>query len=224
MKTIKATVLAIVMALAVGTTMHAQEEAESPFSVGADLVSNYVWRGTQYSAAAVQPGVSFASGNFEIGAWGSWAIAGGNPAEADLYASYGFDFGLSLGLTDYHYQGGPSYFDYTKDGSHAIELNLGYGLGDLSLAANYIFNESAGAASAGGDMYFELGYAFSHFDVFLGAGDGWHSLSGNFNVCNVGIGTSKEIKITDSFSLPVFGQVLVNPNTEMYHIVVGISL
>lgn len=220
MKTLKATILAIVAVLSLSSAA----AQESPFSVGADLVSSYVWRGGQYGGPSVQPGVSYAAGNFEIGAWGSWDFVTYAPSEADLYLSYGFDFGLSLGLTDYFYQGSGSYFDYSDAGTHAIELNAGYGIGDLSIAANYIFNESAGAGSAGGDMYFELDYAFEYFNVFVGAGDGWHTASGNFNVCNVGIGTSKEVKISESFSLPVFGQVILNPNSESYHIVVGISL
>lgn len=223
MKTIKATVLAIVMALAVGTTMHAQE-SESPFSLGADLVNSYVWRGSAYGGASIQPGVSFAAGNFEIGAWGSYDLISMSPGEADLYVAYSFDFGLGLGLTDYYYQGTP-YFDYSDTtGAHAFEINASYGIGDLSISANYILNESAGAASAGGDMYFELGYAFEHFDVFAGMGDGWHTSTGDFGLCNIGIGTSKDIKISESFSLPMFGQVIINPEAEGYHIVVGISL
>lgn len=222
MKTLKATVLAFVAILSLGTAT--AQETESPFSIGADLVSNYVWRGSQYGGASVQPGVSFAAGSFEIGAWGSWDLISMSPGEADLYAAYSFDFGLGLGVTDYFYQGA-EYFDYSDTtGAHAFELNASYGIGDLSIAANYIFNESAGAGSAGGDMYFELGYAFTHFDVFLGAGDGWHTTDGEFGVCNIGIGTSKDIKITDNFSLPMFGQVIVNPESQAYNIVVGISL
>jgi len=38
------------------------------------------------------------------------------------------------------------------------------------------------------------------------------------------IGTSKEIAITDSFSLPLSGAVMLNPSTGGFHIAVGISL
>lgn len=235
MKTIKATVLAIVMALTVGTTMHAQE-SESPFSIGADLVSNYVWRGVAYGGPSVQPGISFTAGALEIGAWGSWDLIGGStgseifngaPAECDLYLSYGFDFGLGLGVTDYYYQTAP-YFNYSDTtGAHAFEINASYAIENLSISANYILNQSG--LSEGGDMYFELGYAFEHFDAFIGGGNGWHTgVDDNgddvFGICNVGIGTSKDIKITDSFSLPMFGQVIWNPEAEGFNLVVGISL
>ena len=78
--------------------------------------------------------------------------------------------------------------------------------------------------SAGGDMYFELGYSGSAADVFLGAGDGWHSGTGDFGIVNIGVTKSKEIKITDSFSLPIRGAVIFNPDSEQLYILSGISL
>ena len=61
-------------------------------TIGADVVSRYVWRGTDYgNAVAVQPGIETAVGPIAVGAWGSWSISPG-PADAsgnecDLYAS-----------------------------------------------------------------------------------------------------------------------------------------
>lgn len=218
----------LVIAIAFSLPMFAQEEeSESPFSVGGDLVSSYVWRGSKIGTGPnIQPYVELALGNFTIGSWGSFSYHGtGDVMEADLYASYGFDFGLSLGVTDYYYQGSP-FFRYTTDSaSHAFELNLGYELGSLSISANYILNDASmgGPANSGSDMYFELGYAFEYFDIFVGAGDGWHTSDAEFAVCNVGISTSSDIKITDSFSLPVSGAVIVNPEKEEFNLVVGIS-
>ena len=92
MKTLKTTFLALVAVLALGTAT--AQEAESNFSVGADLVSSYVWRGTQFgSGPAIQPGISYATGGFEIGAWGSNSFSMNEGFEADLYAGYSFDFG-----------------------------------------------------------------------------------------------------------------------------------
>ncbi len=207
-----------------------QLAAKAQFSVGADLVSRYIWRGVDYgNAPAVQPTVEFSAGNLAIGAWGSYALGSNDGTstfrEADLYASYGFDFGLSLGITDYYYPGTKWGEFGDKISSHAFEFNAGYELGSLSLSGNYMINNSIyGAGAEDGTMYFEAGYAFKSVDLFVGAGDGWHSSSGEFEVVNVGIGTSKDIKITDSFSLPLFGQAIINPNTEQFHIVVGLSL
>ena len=73
-------------------------------------------------------------------------------------------------------------------------------------------------------MYFQLGYGFDQFGIFAGAGDGWHTSDGNFNVSNIGINVSREITITDQFSLPVSGSAILNPDTEQYYLVLGISL
>ncbi len=62
------------------------------------------------------------------------------------------------------------------------------------------------------------------FPVFLGAGDGWHSGTGDFGIVNIGVTKSKEIKITDSFSLPISGAVIFNPDSEQLYILAGISL
>ena len=195
------------------------------WSTGLDIYSSYIWRGAKFgSGPAFQPSIEYSTGGFAIGAWGSINSSTDEAAEMDMYLAYGFDFGLSIGLTDYYYPG-TEYFDYsTETGAHALELNLGYEIGGLSLAGNYFFNEAGGAGTAGGDMYFELGYGFENVDVFLGAGDGWHTPDGEFGIVNIGVSTSKEIKITDSFSLPLSGSAILNPTTEQFYIVVGISL
>ena len=198
------------------------QESGSPFSVGADFYSSYVWRGVSFSGPSLQPYVDFTTGGFSLGAWGSYGFDGF--MEADLYASYGFDFGLSLGVTDYYYPGSP-YFNYSADsaGAHGFELNGSYELGSLTLSANYMLNEAGLAGTAGGDMYFELGYGFDQVDIFVGAGDGWHSSDGEFALVNMGLGTSKEIKLSEDFAMPVSGMIILNPDLEQFHIVVGAS-
>ena len=201
-----------------------QEEESSPFSVGADLVSSYLWRGTKLGTGpAIQPYVELGLGNFSIGSWGSYCFTTNEGAEADLYLSYGFDFGLSLGLTDYYFPG-TNYFDLSEStGAHAMEINLGYEIKSLSLAANYLLNEAGAAGTAGGDMYFELRYSFGSFGLFAGAGDGWHTIEGKFALCNIGVSASTAVKISDSLSLPVNGAVILNPDKEQFHIVIGVS-
>lgn len=226
------TVLTVVLVsmLMVPVNLNAQEEEKSsPFDVGADLVSSYLWRGTKFGTGpAIQPYLSFAVGGFEIGGWGSYCFTSNEAAEADLYVSYGFDFGLSIGLTDYYFPGS-QYFDYSKEsGAHAFEVNLGYEIGGLSIGANMFLNEAGGAGTAGQDLYFELGYGFKYFGVFVGGGNGWHTVEADadesdFMICNIGITASKEINITEKFSLPVSGSLILNPDTEQFHVVLGVS-
>jgi len=203
--------------------VQAQEaNQESKFTAGADLFSNYVFRGTKFGTGpSVQPSVKYINGVFTAGVWGAFDASG--YAEADPYISFSLPVGLSFGLTDYYYPG-LQLFDFSKaTGSQALELNAGFTKGGLSLSANYILNEAGGAASAGGDTYFQAGYAFTNVSIFAGAGTGWHTSDGKFDLCNIGISTSKELKLSDSFSIPVTGQVIVNPDREQLFVVVGFS-
>jgi len=192
-------------------------KAQSSWSTGADLVSSYIWRGSQAGALSIQPTVKYTDGIFSIGAWGSGDLTTGAPQEADLFATLSFKSGLSLGLTDYHYNSSK----YFADKVHAIEANLGYTVGKFSISGNYIFNSASGAL--GDDKYFEAGYQFSQVKLFAGAGDGWYTNDGSFQVCNLGISTTKTLKISDSFSIPFTGSVIFNPNKEQVFYVVAMS-
>ena len=193
-----------------------QEDPVSHFNVGADIYSNYIWRGTKFGKGpAIQPSIKYSGRIFTVGAWGSFDFSGYQ--ETDLYVSLSLPSGLSLGLTDYYYPG-LDYFDYSDtSGSHAFEVNLGFSKSNLSLTANFIINEAGGAASLGWDKYFQATYSFITFNLFIGAGDGWHTYDpvtgkDKFAVCNLGLGTTKTIKVTDSFSIPVTGQLVFNPD------------
>ncbi len=216
--------LTILTVLLLLTTVCPSLKAQE-WDVGLDIYSSYIWRGSKFgSGPAFQPSVEFSTNRFAMGAWGSVSSSADEAAEMDVYLSYDFNFGISFGLTDYYYPG-TNYFDYsTETGAHAFELNLGYETCGLSLAANYFLNEAGGAGTVGNDIYFEIEYGFKNVSIFAGAGDGWHTPSGKFGLVNLGIGTSKEIKITDLFSLPLSGSVILNPTTEQFYVVVGISL
>ncbi|QGY45367.1 hypothetical protein GM418_17315 [Maribellus comscasis] len=186
---------------------------------GLDIYSSYVWRGTKFGTGpAFQPYMEFSAGGFAIGAWGSFSAGDVEDAEADLYASYGFDLSenssLSFTLTDYYFPG-DLWFEGT---SHYIEPMVSLGLGSFSLTGAYMMNDGEG------DIYLEAGLTAGPVDLTLGGGDGAYTVDGEFNICNIGISTSKEVKITDSFSLPVSGAAILNPSSEQFYIVVGISL
>ena len=204
----------LLLLVAITPKVKAQE-----WSTGLDIYSSYVWRGTKFGTGpAFQPSLEFSAGGFAIGAWGSYSAGDIESPEADLYASYGFDLGesssLTFTLTDYYFPG-TSWMEGT---SHYIEPLVNLGLGAFSLTGAYMMNDGAG------DIYLEAAVAAGPVNLTLGGGDGAYTVDGDFNICNIGISTSKEIKITDSFSLPVSGAAILNPSSEQFHIVVGISL
>ena len=207
----------IVFAFLAICTLNVNAQEESSWSTGVDLYSTYVWRGAKFgSGPAMQPSVSYSTGGFTVGAWGSYSFSTNEAAEADLYASYGFDLGenssLTFTVTDYYFPGG-MYFD---GDSHYFEPMVSLGLGKFSMAAAYMTNAE--------DMYFEAGLDVGAVSLFAGAGDGQYTKDASFNLCNVGLKTGKEIKISDSFSIPVTGAIILNPSTEQFNIVVGITL
>lgn len=226
----KKTFKLLVFGLAAIFALNVQAQ-ESSWSVGADFVSNYIWRGLKFgSGPAVQPTVEFGTGGFAIGAWGNYNFTddevAGDAAETDLYASYSFDLSetssLSFSFTDYFFPGDES--EYFEAASHYFEPGVGLELGDFSLSAAYMISNQTGDTDDVDDFYIQAGYTAGPVDLFIGGGDGQYSTSGDFNISNIGIGTSKEIKITDTFTLPVFGSVILNPNAEQFYLVVGISL
>lgn len=116
------------------------------FSLGADLVSRYVWRGMDYgNSPAIQPNVSFSVAGFKIGAWGSYGFVPyskeindsttksmGNFVESDLNISYTFK-GFTLMVTDYFFPNSlcpnedNKYFNYDhKTTGHTFEASLSY--------------------------------------------------------------------------------------------------
>jgi len=209
--------------------------SNAQLSVNADVVSRYIFRGVDYgNSPAFQPSIAYTAGNFVVGGWGSYAFAeqtinqeSVSFREADLYAAYSFDFGLSVGVTDLYFPG-TKWFEFgDMTSSHAFELNLNQQIKNFSISANTMLNNSLGGASEKGIWYFELGYAKDNIEFFIGGGDGIFVTSyekGDFQVVNLGIKGTKELKITETFSLPVFGQVILNPNTEDLHLVVGFTL
>lgn len=217
-------------------------EPVSPFKVTADLVSSYIWRGTVGSATPnFQPTLAFDKGNFEIGAWGSTDFAGAYK-EMDLYASYTMG-AIKLTLTDYNWDFGKKYFNYkSKETGHIFEGTIGYSgpaSFPISITANVMFageDKKWNTDSVAFDpskqnysTYVEFGYAFKYFSPFIGItpSDGYYGDFyggyGGFSVCNIGLTSTRNLKITDSFSLPLKATLGFNPQSENAYLVFGIT-
>jgi hypothetical protein len=232
------TVQLIAMVIILSSTAFAQE-----INVGADFVSRYIWRGFDLGANApsIQPTIEFTKGGFTAGFWGAYSFA--NPAnleEIDIYANYSISLGesgsaLSLGIIDYTNPNSgtrmgsfANYDDPNGAGAHFIEVSAGFSGPEsfpLSLALNmFVHNVQDNP------IYFELGYSTSVGEVplslFVGgtpSDNAYYGTSG-FSLINIGFTASKEIKVTESFSIPVFGTISLNPSSEKLFYVLGISL
>ena len=208
-----------------GNLQAQDEESESPISIGADLVSRYVWRGTDFGASpSIQPYIEASAWNFTLGAWGAYTINRFDGQEMDLYLNYNIMDIVSVGVVDYFFPAeltGYKYFDYSTDFQHILEATATFtGLEDIPLTATVGVNM---INDPNNSFYVELGYGFSIFDLFLGAGNGIYTTDQNFNVVNLGITASKEIPVTDRYSIPISASLITNPEAQKVYLVFGIS-
>lgn len=225
----------------------AQDTTGNPLSISCDLVSRYVWRGSQLSdSPSVQPSLEYSKNGFAIGAWGSYAMSLTGAQEADFYVGYTFNNKVSITVTDYFFPDATTdykYFNYDKDNTgHVLEATLTYNGTDklplkLMLASNFYGADARKIDDFGvvGDIMFstyaEATYSFKYFDAFLGANltdintdNGESGFYGNgIGVVNLGISTSKSIEITDKFNLPLSLSLITNPQAEKIFFVAGLS-
>ena len=80
------------------SVMLAQDKVEA--SVGADLVSGYIWRGQDLGEVSIQPSLGIAYKGFSLGAWGSVGFESTDTKEFDLTLGYSTG-GFSVSVTDY---------------------------------------------------------------------------------------------------------------------------
>lgn len=233
-KSRKTMLLCAIVGLTSASTVKAQDKVEA--SVGADLVSGYIWRGQDLGDVSIQPGASLSYKGLSLSAWGSVGFDGADAKEFDLTLSYTYG-GFSIGVTDYWFdrdsEGLPTRYSNYKD-SHTFEVALGYDFGPLAVNWYTNFAGSVGMNEDGDDAYasylsvsapFTLGGIDWSAEVGATpwANDFYNGYSDGFKVSSVSIRASKEIKITDSFSLPLWAQGIWNPTTKGAYFVAGIS-
>ena len=232
------------MGLVMSMTAIAQDEIESESkietTISGDIVSSYIWRGQDLGNVSLQPTLGIGYKGLSLTAWGSVGLTNSDDTkEFDLTLAYTTG-GFNIGITDYWFNAGLDpdnrYFMYNAHSTnHVFEANIGYDFGFASLqwytnfAGNDGVNESGKRAYS---SYFEVNVPFklATVDWTATAGavpyattfyNGWTS---GFSVTNLALKATKDIKITDSFSIPIFGQVVANPRTQKAYLVLGFTL
>lgn len=231
MKKIVRTIVLADIALTMSVAAQAQNEVET--NIGADLVSGYVWRGQDLGNAAIQPSLSIGWQGLSLTAWGSVGLVSEDTKEFDLTLGYSSgDFSISV--TDYWFNTNPRYFDYAAHSTaHVFEAQVGYDFGIASL--NWYTNfAGADGVNKDGDRayssYIQVGIPFTlgglEWEAEVGAtpwATSFYAETDGFAVCDVAVQATKELKISPSFSLPIFAKAAWNPATEGAHFVIGLS-
>lgn len=206
----------------------------SQVDLGADFVSRYLWRGQLLATGpAIQPSFSYTGGSFEIGAWGSYGLSNGfDGTEADIYISFSAS-SFTATITDYYFPSDrtgadfDNYFDYNESTTgHVLEAMLSYEC--ESVPINFTVAYDFYGADTEDSFYAKIGYSLSdNTELFAEGGNGWYSFENSandsFGFVGIGLTHTKEIKITESYSLPLFATVAINPDSEKLFIVFGMS-
>ncbi|NTW46930.1 MAG: hypothetical protein HGB16_02190 [Chlorobaculum sp.] len=179
------------------------------FKIGADVVSSYVWRGSELdNSVNVQPALSYTFKNgLAISAWGSYGLSEDNGErykEVDLTVSMPVG-PVTLAVTDYNNDPGNDnpdnggLFDFREDGANTVEVSASYSKDNVGLMA--------GVFVAGNDyknaVYCEASYQFYNKDGYtakavagVGSEDYYGDFEGDgsdkFALVNTGISVAKD--------------------------------
>ena len=203
-------------------------------SIGADVVSRYVWRGVDFGESmAVQPAITFGAGGLEFGAWGSYSISapGASANENDLWATYTVtaESGLSVavGITDYYFPSPDAGAGFGAGAAHTVEMSLAF-----SGPETFPISLFGGVLTESRVFYGEVGvpFAISGVDVGLQLHMGFVGGESDFYgtdeaaVVNLGVTASKDLAITQTFAVPVSVAYILNPDQDRAHLVFGFSI
>lgn len=228
-------IVILAMGMVMSMTTLAQDNIET--TISADFVNEYIWRGLKLGDISVQPKLGVGYKGLSLTAWGNYGLSNVDDSkEFDLTLDYTIK-GFSIGITDYWFSKGQDpdsrYFKYDAHGTnHVFEAYAGY---DFSFASVKWFTNFAGNDY---DMNGKRDYScYAEVNVpFRLAAVDWTGSAGvvpfksslyrtnGFAVTYLSLRANKEIRITDTFTVPIFGQVAADPCTQNAYLVVGLTL
>ena len=232
-------IVLLALGLVAVATTHAQDEkAKVETTIAADFVNQYIWRGLDCGNVSIQPTLGIGYKGLSLSAWGNVGVSKDDVKEFDLTLGYTTG-GFNIGITDYWFSVGGDdpdnrYFKYNAHSTnHVFEANIGYDFGVLNLqwytnfAGNDGYNKNDKRAYS---SYAQVDVPFKLVTVDWTATAGvvpyystYYGTTG-FAVTNLSLKATKDIKITDSFSIPVFGQIVGNPCSQKAYLVFGFTL
>ena len=189
-------------ALLTGLTSQAFAEV----SISADLVSQYLFRGSVASSAmSVQPTINYSTGSVHIGTWASRSIDGTHE-ETNIYVSL-VAGPVNVTITDYT-DASPDLF---KVGDHLIEVMASYESGDLSAAL------AVDVLNGNTDLWIELGYNLGEVGdadvgLILGLGNEKYTSDRDPMVALIGVNASQG---------DYFASYQINPDTKKNMVFIG---
>jgi hypothetical protein len=240
----------VMMVMMTGWGITAIAEDNVTVNTGVDFYNRYVWRGLDIAnTPSIQPSLSVSYDGFELGTWGAYTLSNeaSDADEIDFWLSYTHAFvnGVSMTtiVTDYYFpNAGREIFNFNDydaviddtipdPGAHTIEFGL------LITGPKYLPVTLSGYLNvyndAGSNSYFQLDYPITvdktDLSFFCGVAGGSKDNPDYYGTdelaaINLGVTAMREIKMSENFSIPLTVSLVVNPKSEISHILVGMSL
>ncbi|MDE6578588.1 MAG: hypothetical protein K2J82_01295 [Muribaculaceae bacterium] len=206
---------------------------KSPFGLGLDLQTKYVWRGmemmTEDSAPVLFPSVSYSYKGLYVYAMGGYAV-NGKYAEVDLGISYSVN-GFSIAFNDYYYPttntNADKYFGGGKHTGHWLEGVLSYAPEKIPLwvtLSNFFYGadkytDASGKEKQAYSTYLELGTYYDFLNnnrISLGVGAAlnkscYNGYEHDFSVCNLELKYTYNVQFKSGWAIPLSVAYIYNP-------------
>ena len=200
-------------------------------TVSADVVNQYIWRGQDLGDVSLQPTLGLSYKGLSLTGWGNVGLSDKDDTkEFDITAAYTIGM-FHAGITDYWFNTPiDKYFSYAAHNtSHVFEGNIGYDFGKFSLNAYTNFAGNDGLNKDGKraySSYLEANVPFAlggyKWNATIGAvpyATSFYAKANGFAVTNVSLRATKDIRVSDSFSIPIFAGITANPSTEKAYLI-----
>jgi len=212
-------------------------ETKSNFVVdaGIDILNNFIWRGVPLDQGPnLQPTLIVGYKNLKVSFLGSYSLKYNfnnimTLLTYDIPTSFGT---ITPSAIHYYYPYDPvKLSDYKRhDGSfsHTTEAGIQYTGAKIPLRVYTSINV---ANDPDHSTYFESGYKFEFqglgFEPFVGAvfneSPAWHAAT-KAGLLNVGFNTTKKIKVSEKYSLPITGTLSYHTQLDMLNVMVRLSV
>ena len=180
--------------------------------------------------------------------WGAYTLSNQSSAsdEVDFWLSYGVEMESGVAFTaiatDYYYpNAGIDFFNFNSydavdndglpdPGAHTVEIGLSVtGPATAPVTVSGYVNVHN---DAGNNAYFQIDYPVAvngtDLNFFCGAAAGSKDNpdyygTDNFAVINLGVTASRDLELSETFSLPLTVGFILNPKAEVGNVLVGFS-
>ncbi|MDQ2177193.1 hypothetical protein [Marinifilum sp. D714] len=214
--------------------------AQGKVTVSPSVTTRHYWRGIMVSNTAnFEMDLAYTNNNFTFGAWGGYGFDN-TYSEFDFHVGYKFNDHFNIAVWDlFANRDRASIDDYNYlDLDRATTNHL------IDASFNFYFTEkfplslSVSTMLYGRDLdengdqnystYVELGYPVTiggeKISLFAGLNAFEDQVYGeSFGFVNIGATATREIKITESFSLNAWAKVAINPQAETANLILGIG-